>query len=257
MQPFASHSKTANSNSRSLSGINARSAANSNGGKARCVRQKAAARSAAAGDCWDDAEKGAPWSLTFDLRERETDWTEANKARLVAIVAAQQLSLPTSEMEQRLDDLMLLLPDLAGKVPKLPPQLVAGLTADLAVTSRRLLALKQLLPAANISWLVSERPQLLLQESAELVAAVEALKQLLQLEHVDKLVEAQPLFLVTPCVEQVMQEISRLMPSCKDPAALLVSDPDMLLRLQRGQKYLGMHPDSDPGEQITWQPLVQ
>jgi len=24
----------------------------------------------------------APWSLTFDLRERETDWTEENKVRM-------------------------------------------------------------------------------------------------------------------------------------------------------------------------------
>jgi hypothetical protein len=38
----------------------------------------------------------------------------AYQARLVALVAAQQLSLPMHEMEHRLDELMLLLPDLGG-----------------------------------------------------------------------------------------------------------------------------------------------
>jgi hypothetical protein len=36
------------------------------------------------------------------------------QARLVALVAAQQLSIPMSDMEQRLEALMVMLPDLGG-----------------------------------------------------------------------------------------------------------------------------------------------
>jgi hypothetical protein len=68
-----------------------------------------------------------------------------------------------------------------------------------------------------------------------------------------RLVEAQPLFLVIECVEQVLVEIQRLMPG-RDAAALLVQDPDWLLRVQRGQQWLGLHPDSQQGELVDWQP---
>jgi hypothetical protein len=68
-----------------------------------------------------------------------------------------------------------------------------------------------------------------------------------------RLAEAQPLFLVTECVEQVLAEIQRLMPG-KDAAAMLVQDPDWLLRVQRGQQWLGLHPDSQLGELVDWKP---
>ncbi|WIA20357.1 hypothetical protein OEZ85_006188 [Tetradesmus obliquus] len=197
----------------------------------------------------------APWSLTFDLRERDTEWSDANKCRLVALVAAQQLAIPMADMEQRLEALMLLLPDLAGTIFKLQPGLLAGLTSDLAVTSSRLLALRELLPAANVSRVVAERPQLLLQDSSEVQQAVEVLQQLLHVERVDKLVEAQPLLLVTPCVEEVLADIRRLLPG-RDAEQLLAADPDWVLRVQRGQRWLGQHPDSDPGELISWTPPV-
>lgn len=65
--------------------------------------------------------------------------------------------------------------------------------------------------------------------------------------------EAQPLFLVPECVQQVLGEMQRLMPG-QDAAVLLVRDPDWLLRLQRGQQWLGLHPDSQLGEQVDWKP---
>jgi hypothetical protein len=74
----------------------------------------------------------------------------------------------------------------AGSIYKLKPALLAGLTADLAVTSSRLLALRELLPAANVSRVAAERPQLLLQDSGEVQQAVQALQRLLRVEHVDK-----------------------------------------------------------------------
>lgn len=55
----------------------------------------------------------------------------------------------------------------AGSIPKLKPDLLAGLTADLTTTSARLIALRDLLPAANVSRVVAERPQLLLQDTSE------------------------------------------------------------------------------------------
>lgn len=144
------------------------------------------------------------------------------QARLIALVAAQQLSLPMSEMESRLEALMVILPDLgrwrlrlarpcaachqseqpvlitrhtavcgpcphaAGRIPRLQPSLLAALTADLNTTSSRLLGLRELLPDANVSALVAGRPQLLLQDTAEVQSSVTALQRLLGVDHVDR-----------------------------------------------------------------------
>ena len=45
-------------------------------------------------------------------------------------------------------------------------------------------------------------------------------------------------------VEEVLEEMSRLMPK-QDPKMVLVRDPAWLLRVERGTKRLGPHPD-DP-----------
>eukprot|EP00877_Chromochloris_zofingiensis_P011719 jgi/Chrzof1/6800/Cz19g10070.t1 len=193
----------------------------------------------------------APWNLTFDLRERETEWTEANKARLIAIIAAQQLDISMSDMEQRLDSLMLLLPDLAGRLSSIQPAMVAALVQHLSLLPARLIAMKELFPCTNISVMVMQRPQLLLQTSEALASAAERLKQLLHLNDIDRLVEATPLLLSVECVEEVLLDMRRLLPAGTDVAAMLVADPSWLLRVQKGQRWLGEHPDSDPGELIS------
>lgn len=43
-----------------------------------------------------------------------TPLLHAAQARLIALVAAQQLALPMAEMEARLEALMVMLPDLGG-----------------------------------------------------------------------------------------------------------------------------------------------
>jgi hypothetical protein len=222
----------------------------------------------------------APWALTFDLRERETEWTEANQARLVALTAAQELGVPFDVMEvrggvaaaicargsraptramqnalapckphprhakypppqERLDRLTALLPDIGAKLAALRPQLVAPLVRDLEQlpgglaapvvfrtmlttgcrgqalrliiaaahqpgvvsamstsnsviqptptnlpkpTKGRMIALRELLPAANISALVATSPQVLLRSEAELRAAVARLKEVMAVD---------------------------------------------------------------------------
>jgi len=90
MQSHHGWKKTGGSYSKSLSAINARPTSFNNGWKATGGRRPAAARSPSAGDGWGDAaEAQAPWNLTFDLRERETEWTEANKVRHAILSAAQ------------------------------------------------------------------------------------------------------------------------------------------------------------------------
>jgi len=145
----------------------------------RCTAPTATAAAAAA-----HGNNGpiAPWAMTFDLRERETEWTEANQARLVALTAAQQLGMPFNEMEERLDRLALLLPDIGTRLASLRPALVAPLVRDLEQLPGRMIALRALLPGANISALVASAPQVLLRTESELTTAVAKLKEMLSID---------------------------------------------------------------------------
>ena len=58
-----------------------------------------------------------------------------------------------------------------------------------------------------------------------------------------RLVMDQPRFLDLDGVRAVLADLRHLMPK-QDPRRLLLSDPSWLLRVQRGQKHLGQHPDT-------------
>ncbi|PSC71746.1 ATP-dependent zinc metalloprotease FTSH mitochondrial [Micractinium conductrix] len=188
----------------------------------------------------------APWSLTFDLRERETLWTEENQARLVRIVAGYQLDMQIEEVEARLHELGALLPGLAQRCAYIKPSTLAALLADSpALLVPRLVMLRALLPGADIGAAAAAEPELLLlRDLAELQADVARLAQLLG-EHadIDALVTAQPRFLDAELVGEVLSELRRLMPAA-DPVATLLGDPSWLLRVERGRKRLGDDPDT-------------
>ncbi len=60
-----------------------------------------------------------PWSLTFDLRERETLWTDENKERLLRLAASYELGIGQEETQLRLMTLLVLLPGLAMRLPRM------------------------------------------------------------------------------------------------------------------------------------------
>lgn len=78
--------------------------------------------------------------------------------------------------------------------------------------------------------------------------SVARVKELMHVGDADMaaLVQQQPGFLDCEGVQQAIEELARLMPQGTDTLAMLRNDPSFLLRLQRGQKYLGENPDADP-----------
>jgi hypothetical protein len=56
-------------------------------------------------------------------------------------------------------------------------------------------------------------------------------------------VQAQPLLLDSECVEETLKELELLF-ARKNVANMLLRDPSYMLRVQRGQKRIGVHPDA-------------
>ncbi|KAL4857589.1 hypothetical protein ACK3TF_002438 [Chlorella vulgaris] len=188
----------------------------------------------------------APWTLTFDLRERETLWTEENQARLVRIVASHQLKCDVAEVERRLDSLAALLPHVAARCAYIKPSTLAELLRNPGNLVTQLLSLRQLLPKANISQLAAAQPEMLLLRHIDAVRAdLERLAALLgeaAATDLDRLLQEHPRFLDAELVSEVLEELRRLMPD-SDPVQTLLADPTWMLRLERGQKRLGDDPD--------------
>lgn len=167
----------------------------------------------------------APWTLTFDLKERDTQWTEENQARLVRIVAGYQLNLATEEVERRLDELSVLLPQVAVRCAYIKPSTLAELLRDPAALVARLLQLRQLMPGADISALAAAEPELLLlRDVAAIQADLARLRQLLgDGAEIDGLVQQQPQFLDAQLVRCAGQ---RQGPACTQvPAGRTTANP--------------------------------
>lgn len=59
-------------------------------------------------------------------------------------------------------------------------------------------------------------------------------------------VQEQPLLLDSERVGEALEELERLFPATTNVKHMLLRDPAYLLRVQRGQSRIGVHPDSFP-----------
>ncbi|PRW60757.1 ATP-dependent zinc metalloprotease FTSH mitochondrial [Chlorella sorokiniana] len=166
------------------------------------------------------------------MNERYLRWDASAQRQLIMIWVAQQLDVTMAELEERVAELALLLPDLYSKLDKLQAKLVLALVRDLPTTTQRILALREALPSLNLSALLAQYPWMLVKLTAEDVqAALARLAAALGPQvNVERLVEAEPMFLLAD-IDAVLGELQRLMPG-KDPVAVLLADPSGCLDMQ-------------------------
>ncbi|CAK0787048.1 hypothetical protein CVIRNUC_010264 [Coccomyxa viridis] len=188
----------------------------------------------------DAHRRALPWAITFDIRWRESVWGEQTQERMVKMFAAKELGLDTDMLSYRLRQLTLLLPDMSSRVASMKPALLAEILRDPALVAERCVRLREALPHANVSQMVSLQPGLLLEEVAAVLGNIEKLGELLGVDAkiTQSLVTTDPRFVDAEAVEEVLEEMRRLMPQ-KDPKMVLIRDPSWLLKVERGTKRLG------------------
>eukprot|EP00210_Caulerpa_lentillifera_P000689 g666.t1 len=179
----------------------------------------------------------APWSLTFDLRERETIWTDQNKARLVQLIASDQLGISRSDLEQRVEELNILIPDIKSRFANLSPDLLIELLRSIDRVALALLELKKTFPKTDVSAMVARQPNLLLMDIKSIQEEAQRTMNLLDLEDLGTLIEQYPLFLDSSAVEEVLEDLNRLMKG--NAKEQLVNQPSLLLSTVKGRKRLG------------------
>ncbi|WIA10616.1 hypothetical protein OEZ85_010798 [Tetradesmus obliquus] len=180
----------------------------------------------------------APWNVSWQMSERNIMWSDDLKLRLIKRIASQELQVSEDELEDRLQQLYNLLPDLASRLVKAPPKRVAQLAASTEIIAERLLRLRDIFPQANTSNMVNNRLTLLLDDDLDAVAAAAVrLRQLLPQIHVDRFVEGFPLVLDVDDFELALEDAKRIMPGM-DITQMLRSNPDMILSLQKGKNLI-------------------
>ena len=65
------------------------------------------------------AADGSPWGLGYQMNERYLKWDSSAQRQLILIWVAQQLDISLPELEERVAELALLLPDLDSKLDRL------------------------------------------------------------------------------------------------------------------------------------------
>jgi hypothetical protein len=184
----------------------------------------------------------APWSVGWQMNERNIMWSDDLKMRLIKRIASQELHITEEELEQRLQQVFNLLPDLADRLVKADPKRVAALATSTDLIAARLLRLRDIFPKANASALVGNRLALLLDDDLdEVQAAATKLKDLLPNITVDKFVEYYPQVLDIDDFELALQDAKRLMPKM-DVAHTLRTNPEMVLSFQKGKNLIPYDP---------------
>lgn len=169
------------------------------------------------------------------MNEHNLLWNDDIKMRFVKRIASQELGISEAEFEDCLATLCNLLPDLAPRLAKAPPQRLAQLAAATHTLAARLLRLRAIFPKANISLLIERRLSLLLEDDLNAVAAAAVrLQGLLPGLGVDAFVAAHPQVLEVDDFAEAIEDAKRMMPHI-DVAKALRNSPELVLSFQKGK----------------------
>lgn len=190
----------------------------------------------------DAASPAAPWKVGWQMSERNLVWHDQLKLRLIKRIASEQLGISEDGLDAKLEEVAVLLPDLADRLAIGSPTWVARLAANTHTIAARMLELKAIMPQANAGRMVSLRLSLLLDEDLQAVRrAVAQLRGLLPGINVDKFIEAFPAVLDVDDFERALEDARRMLPNM-DVNSVLRSDPDMILSLQKGKNLIPYDP---------------
>eukprot|EP01025_Chloroclados_australasicus_P000478 TRINITY_DN10246_c0_g2_i1.p2 TRINITY_DN10246_c0_g2~~TRINITY_DN10246_c0_g2_i1.p2 ORF type:complete len:305 (-),score=19.96 TRINITY_DN10246_c0_g2_i1:677-1531(-) len=108
-------------------------------------------------------QQSQPWVLSWQLNERNTDWTEENKIRLMKVLAENELELSGEELDNRVQQLVDIVPGIQQKIFRLKHKLLVKLLRDLNNIAEVMVGLKSMLSGIDVAQLACIYPQLLLQ----------------------------------------------------------------------------------------------
>ncbi|GLC53648.1 hypothetical protein PLESTB_000772400 [Pleodorina starrii] len=180
-----------------------------------------------------------PWALMGRMIPADRIALSAEQKQVLISSAAARLSgLDPEAFDAKLQELLLLLPDLRTRLLTLKPAILVELCSDTRGVAYKLVALREMFPDANVSMMLAKRPTLLTEaEWAGVGTAHRKLGEMFPEGGLGQMVTQQPLLLVEE-VDEVVGELERLMPGV-DVRIMLLRNPGVVTQVQRGPGSLG------------------
>ncbi|KAL0054307.1 hypothetical protein WJX82_006941 [Trebouxia sp. C0006] len=143
---------------------------------------------------------------------------------------ADKLGQEVSWVEDKLQEIVEIIPDLAGKVDTMKADIVMQLVSDTQAVTQRVMDVRDLLPDVNVSKLLSQYPHFIFQlEPGKVSQQLHLLRAELPGRDINDLLQREPLML-TANIRFALQELKRLTPA-KDSAEFLFKNPGLVLAM--------------------------
>ncbi|KAL3154046.1 hypothetical protein ABBQ32_013592 [Trebouxia sp. C0010 RCD-2024] len=126
--------------------------------------------SAAVGDPTSQG-RPPPWTIGWQTSERNLEWNDDVKLRLLTRVTAEKMGISEEALLQRLAALSQLLPNIFSKMAIMGPDNLAKVAADPSSVALKLVQLKGIFPDADTACMVANRMGLILQDDLADIAA--------------------------------------------------------------------------------------
>jgi hypothetical protein len=158
---------------------------------------------------------------------------QKGKLRLAVTIVARELGLDEATVNARLDSLRVLIPDLAARMSTMRAGDLARLAGSVSDVAQSMVRLRGVFPTANVSAMVSRRPDLLAMPADELASRAAALRILLAGCDADAAAAEQPRLLDVEDTMVALAELRRLMPGL-NVVKMLAADTSLLTSVQTG-----------------------
>mmetsp|Transcript_6066 Transcript_6066/g.17358 ORF Transcript_6066/g.17358 Transcript_6066/m.17358 type:complete len:270 (+) Transcript_6066:292-1101(+) len=181
------------------------------------------------------ADQHLPWQMSWQRNERHLKFTDETRAHLVKGFAARELGISEDEMNARLRDLVVLLPELPSRLALMKATDFSRLSRDVQQLAQRLVELKELFPKVDVAGMVIRQPEIVVaRTTAQLREAAVQLQELMPWTGVcEFMVSEQPQILLDPAaLKETFAEAKRIMPNWDIPKAL-TANPSVIFNFER------------------------
>ncbi|KAK9799351.1 hypothetical protein WJX73_009451 [Symbiochloris irregularis] len=197
--------------------------------KARRTAASQAAQESAPSTSTSDAPLN-PWAFGFQVSERKLEWGSVAQRQLLKMHAADSLGKDIEWVEDRLERLLGIVPDLMGRMDQMKADMLLTLVANCEGIAVKAVQLKTLLPNSDVSHLISKSPALLLNlRMNDIRANLDKMREAFGPDtDVEAIITREPA-LLSADIHDLSSEIMRLMPGTADPIAFIAANPSIVL----------------------------
>eukprot|EP01025_Chloroclados_australasicus_P010572 TRINITY_DN1433_c0_g5_i1.p2 TRINITY_DN1433_c0_g5~~TRINITY_DN1433_c0_g5_i1.p2 ORF type:complete len:299 (+),score=25.14 TRINITY_DN1433_c0_g5_i1:34-897(+) len=192
----------------------------------------------------------SPWTLSWQMSERNMAWSDELKVSIIKNSTANNLGLTEEQVEDRLQSLSFLIPEIQSKLSVMKVDTLTAFLANPNRVAARLVRLKRIFPTANVGEMMLRRYSLGLNEDLNIIEnGVEELRELLPNVSIDYLAQENPVILNFESFKAALNDAKRMMPKV-DIQQILLKNPGVVLSMQKGTDMIPYDPVPGLDEKI-------